>query len=31
VIKNRNVKEERRDFKKKEEDELAEGYSTFII
>jgi hypothetical protein len=31
VIKNRNVKEERRNFKKKEEDELTEGFNTFIL
>jgi hypothetical protein len=31
VIKNRNVREERRNFKMKEEDELTEGIITFIL
>jgi hypothetical protein len=31
VIKNRNVKEERWNFKKKEKDELTEGYSTLMF
>ena len=30
MTKNRNVKKERRNFKKKEEDELTEGYNTLI-
>ena len=30
VIKNRNIKEQRRNFKKKEEDELTERYYTFM-
>jgi len=30
-MKNRNVKEERRNFKKKEDDELTEGYSTLTL
>jgi hypothetical protein len=31
VIKNGNVKEERWNFKKKEEDELKEDYNTFML
>jgi hypothetical protein len=31
VIKNKNVKEERWNLEKKEEDELTEGYNTFMF